>query len=134
MIATYTQVATQVVGAHAFYDANILIIGYRLSMEALSLQPGRYWIGFHDGPWGSPSDGSNLLWGFTHLNHGFPHRRDTNGVNPTWPFSGYPLEGDAQDLAFRLSSVITPEPQSMSMCFAAASLLSLRYVRSKKCR
>jgi hypothetical protein len=135
MVATYTETSPVVFGGHAFYDGRILITGYRLSMESLALQPGRYWISFHDGPWGSPDDGSDLLWGFTHLNHGFPHRRDTNGVNPTWPFSGYPLEGDSIDLAFRLSSVIVPEPQSMSMCFAAASLLSGRfYGRSKKWR
>ncbi len=88
-------------GSQDDYGADIVKVTFELS-PGVTLQPGRYWLAIHEGPWRSASDGSIVWWVETRSGpKGYSPVGDNDPTNPTYWDLRF---DDGGDLAFTLSA------------------------------
>jgi hypothetical protein len=91
------------------------------------LSPGHYWISFHEGPYFSDSDLSQVTWVHSAITRELPRRGDPDdGLPVTWPYSRGSVFYNT-DLSFQLNGVQVPEPNGIVI--VAALFVGVRVMK-----
>ncbi len=99
-------------------DTGDSIQGYPISQLDLDvgsvvLGEGSYWIGLHEGLYGSPFDGTSIYWVLSSIQQGYGKLSDNDLLNPNWNIDSN------DDLSFQL----IPEPSTLLLLGLGAVML-----------